>query len=213
MALDSTSGDPFDLAEHVVATSEPTTPQETLARLFGESQAGSTPVADQFAEHDITLDVEDFFLEEATRHELRFDDRVKFVPCVADALQAAILVDQEPATVRSVDPVSDTPVTFEVASDAIEVTPRDHVISIGAAETVVDDRDLVAFTVSALEGGEDTAPVPGSLRELGCQYINAFESVVTYREWAADVDAVTVAVPAEPLMPPIRRFLAAVATD
>lgn len=213
MAPDSTSDDSFDLAEHVVATSEPGTPRETLARLFGEGQAGPTPVADQFAEHDITLDVQDFFLTEETRHELQFADRVEYIPCVADALQAAVLVDHEPATVRSVDPVSDTPVTFEVGSEAIEVTPRDHVISIGAAETVVDDRDLVAFTVSALGSGEDTAPGPGALRELGCQYINAFESVATYREWAADVDAVTVAVPAEPLMPAIHRFLAAVAAD
>lgn len=207
MAFDSNSDKPFDLAEHVVATSESGDPEETVARLLGTDQHGSestlAALTDQFIENDHTFSAEDYFLDDETRHELHFGDRVEYVPCVGDALIAAALVDHESVTVRSFDPVTDEPVVFEITDESIAVTPDDHVVSIGMSTAIPDSE-----TMSSVIGSDFVLQRDYDDPLSHCQYINAFESVATYEQWAAEVDAVTVALPAGPLMAGARQFVA-----
>lgn len=199
--------DPLDLTDHVVATSEETDPAETVAFLFGTDQHGPDttrdPVTEQFLEKDVTIGVEDYLLDEETRHELRFDDRIEYVPCVGDALIAAALLDHEPVTVRSLDPVTGEPVVFEVTDEDVDVTPPEHVVSIGMSTAIPDSETMISVVGSDVTSGRDYDDPLSH-----CQYVNAFESVETYERWAEEVDAVTIALPAEPLMAGTRRFAA-----
>lgn len=210
MSHDPDDADRLDLADHAVASSEPGDPAETIAKLVGDDH-GLASLTERFVEAGVSVRIEDYFLEGETRHELRFGDRVEHVPCVADALQAAVLVDHDPATVRSVDPVTGRPVTFEVADDGLAVTPADALVSFGVARALVestpDSVDAIDLSAGML-AGDDCTGVDGDVRDLYCRYINAFERRETYREWATDVDAVTVALPAEPLVTWTRRFVA-----
>lgn len=173
----------------------------------------------------VTIEAGDYFLDDESRHEVRLGDAVEHVPCVADALQVAVLVDREPVTVRSLDPVTGAGVTFEVGTDSLDVDPATHVVSIGVARDLLvalpAETDLIGFTAAVLgnsdlattlerraavcEGPTDTAP--DGFRGLTCEYINAFESQETYEEWTTDVDAVTVALKAEAIMPGTRAFV------
>lgn len=205
MDPDSDNQDVLDLAEHVVATSEDEDPRETLVDLFGHGRVdrdqGEDYLTEQFLENDVSIGLEDYFLENESRHEIRYDNRVEHVPCVADALIAAVLVDSEYVVVESIDPVSSGPVTFRVTEDDLDVSPPDHVVSIGMSEELPGSLDMISAV-----GCDELRDVDYDDRLSHCRYINAFESVENYREWADSVDAVTVAVPAEPLMRGIRWF-------
>lgn len=209
MAPDSDTNERGGLAQLVVATSGPDDGRDPIAALVGGRPAG-----ERLAANGVTLGVEDLLADGNTRHELLLEDRVEYLPCVADALEAAVLVDQDPVTVRSVDPVTDQPVTFEITDDDVDVTPVGAVVSIGMAEAVPDSVDVTDLTIAAacgdeLPGGRDPEDFPS----LVCAYVNAFESVETYEEWADDVEAVSVAVPAEKMLPGIREFVDGPAFD
>jgi hypothetical protein len=109
--------------------------------------------------------------------------------CVVDALTAAELEAQTSVTVRSVDPVTRTPVRFTVGDEAMEVSPADAVVTFG-----------IASSVPALESSDDSifswmlqADTP-SVSAAFCQYINAFESADTYEQWNAETRGKTVLV-------------------
>lgn len=230
MTDDADTAERADWTEQIVATSEPESPIETVGRLF-DIEAGPEQLTEAFLDQGVTIEASDYFLDEDTRHEVHLEDAVEHVPCVADALQVAVLVDQEPVTVRSIDPVTETPVTFEVGADSLDVDPATHVVSIGVNEELVEalpeGTDVISFTATVL-GNRDLEPALESraaicegpmdadlaeVRALGCAYINAFESQATYQEWARDVDGVTVAVKAGAIMPGTRAFVASPVFD
>lgn len=213
-----------DWTDEIVATSEPEPPIETVARLF-DVEDGPEQLTAAFVDRGVTIEASDYFLDDESRHEVHVGDTVEHVPCVADALQVAVLVDQDPVTVRSLDPVTGTAVTFEVGADSIDVDPDTHVVSIGVAEALLEvlpeETDVVGFTASVLgnsdlgstlESGGTVCEGPtdadlDDFRSLGCKYINAFERPETYREWTTEVDGVTVALKAEAIMPGTREFV------
>lgn len=210
--------------EQIVATSESEPPEETAVRLFGPNP-GLERLETAFIDHAVSIEATDYFLMEETRHTIHFKDRVEHVPCVADALQVAVMLEHDPVTIRSTDPVSGTTVTFEVGTDSFDVRPETHVISLGFSRELVEalpaSENVVTFTAAVMGTGdletalEDSRAVCDPVgdvteydfRSLGCRYINAFESPETYREWAEAVDAVSVALPAGAILPGTRAFV------
>lgn len=215
MDSDSSADDGIDIADHVVATSEPETPGETVARLFGdhdpqESEAARETIAKLFDADDRLEAVDEASAsdegvcrgaattrpDEPTRHEIHVGDSVEYAHCLDGALITAELVGHEPATVRSFDPVSGEPVTFRIADDGRTVTPADAVASMGMAAAAVDSEDMIGFGVGMAVGERDAGAYVEDPLDVFCRNFNAFERVESYRQWADDADAVSVAVPA-----------------
>ena len=186
MGINSRADDRIDLpsefADHLAAVSNLETPPETMAEYWSR-------FAEQLAASDQTIEPEDLYTEDPTRHEVRVNDRIEYSPCILDALGAAVMEAQNPVTVRSVDPVTKTPVTFTVEDGAVDVTPEDAVITFGIASSIPEleasDESIFSWILQ-----EDTP----SVTDAFCQYINAFESADTYEQWAAETDGKTVSV-------------------
>ena len=171
---------PPDFADHLAAVSNLSTPPETIGDYWAK-------FAEQLAASDQTIEPEDLYTENPTRHEVRVDGQIRHSPCILDALGAAVMEDQNPVTVRSVDPVTKTPITFTVDDETVDVTPDEAVITFGIASTVpeLEDTDEIIFSWML----QTETP---SLTNAFCQYINAFESADSYEQWAADTDGKTV---------------------
>ena len=186
---------PPDFADHIAAVSNLKTPPETMGDYWAR-------FAEQLAASDQTIEPEDLYTEEPTRHEVRVNGRIRYSPCVLDALGAAVMETQNPVTVRSVDPVTRTPVTFTVDDGTVEVTPEDAVITFGIAESIPDleasDESIFSWILQ-----EDTPTVTDAF----CQYINAFESADAYEQWAAETDGKTVPFQPAAVGTLVRRFV------
>jgi hypothetical protein len=184
MRTDSKTDDRIDLptafAEHLGAVSNLEKTPETLAEYW-------STFADQAEASDHKIEAEDLHTENPTRHEVHVNDRIRYSPCVLDALVAAVMEAQNPVTVRSVDPVTSTPVTFTVGNDTVEVTPEDAVITFGIASTIPElessDTSIFNWIIQA-----DTE----SVSDAFCQFINAFESSETYEQWVTETEGKTV---------------------
>lgn len=209
MVSDGESPGGIDLAEYLVATSEDGTPEDTFAELFDIELDDETSLSDSFAaqflSNDVVIRANDYFLGDETRHELHFDDRMEYVPCVGDAFVAAALIDTSPVVLRSYDPVTGEPVRFEITDDDTEVIPSEHVVSIGMAKELFDAESMIS-AAAEMDAIDPQQYYDDPLAH--CQYINAFESVATYEEWTQQVSAVTVALPGEPLMEATRQAVA-----
>lgn len=187
---------PPDFAAHLAAVSNLETSPETMAEYW-------SMFAEQLAASDKTIEPEDLYTENPTRHEVHVNDHIHYSPCVLDALGAAVMEAQNPVTVRSVDPVTRTPVTFTVEDETVTVTPEDAVITFGIASTLpeLESTDESVFDWIFQEG------TPG-VTDAFCQYINAFESTDTYQQWAAETDGKTVLIQPESVGTLIRRYVA-----
>lgn len=212
--MESDTDDAFDLADHVVATSESEPPEETVTRLFGTPDpqtavAAQETVAQLFAATDGVPDsgTDDegavaccarYLLDPdgETRHEIHVGERVDYAQCVDGALIAAELADGDSATVRSLDPVSCQPVTFDVSGADVAVAPDGAVVSMGMADSVPASANMLSFGIGMVTGESDPEAHVDDPLDVFCTNFNAFESVETYEEWAAGADAVSVAVPA-----------------
>lgn len=187
---------PTDFATHLATVSNLETPPETLAEYWAT-------FAEQLVASDQTIEPEDLYTEDPTRHEVRVDNRIRFSPCILDALGAAVMEVQNPVTVRSIDPVTRTPITFTVEDERVTVTPEDAVITFGIASTIPElessDQSIFDWIFQ-----EETA----SVSDVFCQYINAFESADTYEQWAATTDGKTVSIQPEAVGTLIRRYVA-----
>lgn len=231
----SESEEPEETVERLFGEHDPlqaASAQEAVANLFGErdSEGSATEpeaMTEFFGQHRrqessggaiATGDSACSALDELrpdgeTRHELHYDDRIDYGHCVDGVLFAAELVDHEPVTVRSFDPVSDEPVTFEIADGGREVTPTGAVVSMGMAEDVPETEDMITFGVGMATGENDPESYVDHPLDLFCRNFNAFERRETYEQWAADSDAVSVAIPAEVFASLIRRFVSSPAFD
>lgn len=186
---------PADFADHLAEIGNLDTTPETLTEYWSQFAA-------QLEETDQTIEPADLYTEEPTRHEVHVNDRIHYSPCVLDALTAAVLEEQRSVTVRSVDPVTGTPVRFTVTADAMRVTPESAVITFG-----------IAPSVPALEESDETifswmlrAESP-SLASVFCQYINAFETEDTYERWAAETDGETIPIQPAAVETLIRQYI------
>lgn len=186
--------------------------QETMANLLDDDSGESE--GDSFEGDDIDCGtVDELRPDEETRHELRFDDRVEYAHCVDGALIAAELTDSERVVVRSFDPVSGKPVNFDTADGGREVTPPDAVVSMGMAEAAADSENMVDFGVGMATGEKDPGAYVEDPLDVFCRNCNAFENRESYRRWAADADAVSVAVPADVFAEMIRDLVSSSAFD
>ena len=119
----------------------------------------------------IMVSVEQMYQPETTRHAVDFGDQIEYVPCVLDAVIAALVVGTTPVEVRSAEPNSNESVRLSVTDAGVEVDPVTAVFSFGVAEGDVQNPDL-----SVLEGTD-------SVVMASCLYINAFRDVTGYRQW------------------------------
>lgn len=174
---------PSDFAKHAATVTGLDTPPATLEEWW-------TAVFEQFAETDQTIELTDLYSEEPTRHEVHVDNRIQYAYCALDALAAAVMEEQNPVTVRSLDPMTNTPVTFMVGDDAVQVSPEESLVCYGSnvnREEVEDVGSLAEWSVQ-----DDKTVVQAAV----CQYTNAFESETTYEQWAAETESVTAPLPA-----------------
>lgn len=183
---------PTDFAEHAAAATGLDAPPTTLEEWWSR-------VLDQYSAEDITIGLDDLYSEVPTRHEVHVNGCVRYTHCALDALEAAVIVEQDEVTVRSVDPVSGTPVTF-VVDDDVSVSPEGALICFGANL----DRDAIeaAGSLAAWSVQDDKSEIKSGV----CQYTNAFESEVTYEQWAAETESVTAPVPPANVVPLLRKL-------
>jgi len=186
---------PPDFANHLAAVSNLETPLETMGDYWAR-------FAEQLAASDHTIEPADLYTENPTRHEVRVNGQIWYSPCILDALGAAVMETQDPVPVRSVDPVTRTPIMFTVRNGAVDVTPEDAVITFGVAASIpeLEDSDETIFSWML------QAKTP-SLTNTFCQYINAFESEDTYEQWAAETDGKTIPFQPASVRTLIRRYV------
>ena len=184
---------PSDFAEHAATVSGLDTPPATLEEWWS---AG----AEQYSEEGITVGLADLYSDTPTRHEVHVNGRVRYTHCALDALEAAIIEDQSPVTVRSIDPVTGTPVTITVSDDSVEASPEGALICFGST---IDPEDIeAAGSLAAWSVQDDKSEVKASV----CQYTNAFESEATYEEWASQTESVTAPLPPKRIVPLLRKL-------
>lgn len=150
-----------------------------------------------------TIDAVDLYVDEPKRHEVQLEDGIRYSPCVIDALTAAILEAQSPVTVRSVDPVTHTPVELTVMEDSIRYRPDTALLTFGIAPSIPDleqsDDSIFTWMLQS-----DRRSVSAAF----CQYINAFEAAESYHQWEADTDGITIPAQPDAVEALIRRFVA-----
>ena len=184
---------PIDFAEHAAAATDLDTTPTTLEEWW-------SIVLDQYAADDLTIGLDDLYSEAPTRHEVHVNGYVRYTHCALDALEAAVIVEQDEVTVRSVDPVLGTPVTFRVDDDGVSVSPEGALICFGAnldPEAIEAAGSLATWSVQ-----DDKAEVKSGV----CQYTNAFESTETYEQWAAETGSVTAPLPPANLVSLLRKL-------
>lgn len=183
---------PTDFAERLAAMSGLADPPATLEEWL-------TALSEQFSESDQTVGPADMYSEAPTRHEVHVNDRVRYSYCVVDALAAAVMEDQDTVTVRSIDPVTDNPVTFVVSEDSLQVSPEAATLSFGGKL----DRPEIGADDSFVDWStqEDHSVVEATF----CEYTNAFETEENYEQWAADSDSSTIPLSPAKLVPLIQQ--------
>lgn len=173
---------PTDFATSAAEVSDLDEPPATLEEWW-------TVVFAQYEERDLAVTLDDLYSPDPTRHEVRVDDRVRYAYCVADALAASVLEGADEVTVRSIDPVTERPVTVSVVDSGVEVAPEGARISFGMDL----DHDDVAAAGSLAEWSlqDDTDAVTAGI----CRYTNAFETAATYERWTTATGCVSVSLP------------------
>lgn len=184
----------------------PTDFVEYATNLTGLEEAPTTleewwmAVLEQYEENDVAVGLSDLYSESPTRHEVHVDGRVRHTYCAMDALQAAVMEDQARVTVRSVDPVSATPVTFIVDDDGVNVSPEGALLCFGMNITPEDVEAVGSLAEWSVQ--DDKSEIQAGV----CQYTNAFESETTYERWAAETDSVHAPLPPENVVPLLQKL-------
>ena len=184
---------PTDFAEHAAAATGLDAPPTTLEEWW-------SIVLDQYSADDLMIGLDDLYSEAPTRHEVHVNGCIRYTHCALDALEAAVIVEQDEVTVRSVDPVSGTPVTFTVDDNGVSVSPEGALICFGA--NLDPDAIEAAGSLAAWSVQDDKTEIKSGV----CQYTNAFESEVTYEQWAAETESVTAPLPPANVVPLLRKL-------
>lgn len=125
---------------------------------------------------DRTLTPEDLCLVDSSNHQAQIGDTLYNYQCALDAFVVGYLID-EPVTIQSTPPTSDTTITVEFDDGEVRADPEGIVLSFGIAENV-----------EPTEG----ATTPEQMYGYICPYSHAFPSQMEYEEWARNTDAVTI---------------------
>lgn len=173
---------PTDFAEHVATLTDLETNPATLEEWWNEA-------GEQYSANDVTVGFDDLYSNTPTRHEVQVDGRVRYANCAMDALLAAQMENQSTVIVRSIDPVSATPVTIEISEEAVEVSPDGALICFGMDLNPADVEAVGSLAEWSVQDDKD------EIRDSVCQYTNAFESEDTYDQWAAATDCVSAPLP------------------
>lgn len=184
---------PADFAEHAADVTDLDAPPATLEEWW-------SAVVEQYAAEDITVGLRHLYSESPTRHEVHVNDRVRYTYCVLDALQVAVFVEQDPVSVRSIDPVGSSPVTITVSNDNVEVSPEGALISFGSSLSVEDVEAVGSLAAWSVQ--EDMTEIEASV----CQYTNAFESKATYEAWASATDSISAPLSPAAVVPLLRQI-------
>lgn len=129
---------------------------------------------------DLSVDLDLLCTTDGSAHAARFAGETQHYQCVLDAFIVPFLLDgSDPVEVSTSDPVTGEGIELVVSEHGLEVAPDGAVMSFGA------ERDA----------GRPPEDVESPALAYGrvCPYGKAFVSRETYREWAADVDAETMA--------------------
>ncbi len=90
--------------------------------------------------------------------------------------------------------------TFAVDDDGVTVSPEEVLVCFGA--NLDPDAIEAAGSLAAWSVQDDKTEIKSGV----CQYTNAFESEVTYEQWATETDSVTAPVPPANVMPLLRKL-------
>lgn len=113
-------------------------------------------------------------------HKATFNGQIQHYRCFQDPVMIPFLTDKVgTVTIETESPVNGDPIELTVTNTDITATPQDVVVSFGVAADVD-------------EPAEDV-PSPILAYSHFCPYGNVFTSREEYEEWAADVDAITMA--------------------
>lgn len=133
---------------------------------------------------DLDVDLDLLCTTEDSPHRATFDGRTEHYQCVLDAVMVPFLAaDVDAVDIETRSPIRDEPVELTVTESDLTATPADAVMSFGVAA----------------DATEPAADLPSPILAYGrfCPYGKAFPTREEYEEWAADVDALTMAVSME----------------
>lgn len=169
---------PTEFAEHAATVTDLDTPPATLEEWWAAT-------AEQYSANELAVGFDNLYSETPTRHEVQVNGRIRYAHCAMDALLAALMEEQATVTVRSVDPVSATPVTFTISDDGVEVSPEGALLCFGMDLDPTDVESVGSLAEWSVQDDKD------EIRDSVCQYTNAFESEDTYEQWASVTDCVS----------------------
>lgn len=113
-------------------------------------------------------------------HEARFDGETTYYRCVQDPIIVPFLTDDvDTVEIETRSPVSDSSIALTVTESGIDAEPGDAVFSFGVDASV--------------DGPPEDGVTPAFAYGVFCPYGHAFPSEREYEEWAAEVDAITMA--------------------
>lgn len=162
---------PADLAQ-VLAEVRPTNGQpSTMADVMDAAGEWLPP------ERSISLSA--MYQEDETRHAVHLANSIEHVPCILDALIVSLVTGDDLVRIESASPVDDAVIEYQLSETAVDVTPRQAVVSFGIAP---EDANGIQYG----DDFEDNARI-GS-----CSYINSFVDEGAYERWADGTDAAAV---------------------
>lgn len=131
---------------------------------------------------DLDVDLDALCTTEESPHRATYGGESQHYQCVLDPIIVPFLADGGRIDVETECPASGRPIEFTVTETSMTVDPATAVLSFGI------DAD-----VDAPDGIASPALVYGRI----CPSVNAFATREEYETWAADVDAVTMALSAD----------------
>lgn len=133
---------------------------------------------------DIDVGLEMLCTAEDSRHRATFDGTTQHYQCVLDAIIVPFLADDvATVAIETTSPVGETTMQLTVTEDRIEADPAGTVMSFGVAADI--------------DGPAEDVPSPMLAYGRFCPYGNAFPTEAEYEAWAAETDAITMAISME----------------
>lgn len=134
--------------------------------------------------NEIAFDLDMLCTTDDSAHRAMFNGETQHYQCTQDAFIVPFLADDvDTVELETESPRSGERISITVTESGIDVDPSEAVMSFGVATNV--------------DGPAGDGPSPAFAYGRICPYGNAFVSRAAYKQWAADVDAFTMAVSME----------------
>lgn len=192
-AADGRTELPADFADHVATLTDMDTSPTTLEEWWEVT-------SDQYSANDLTVGFADLYSKAPTRHEVHVDGRVRYANCAMDALLAALMEEQATVNVRSIDPVTATPVRIMVSNDSVEISPDGALICFGMDLDPADVEAVGSLAEWSVQDDKD------EIRDAVCQYTNAFENEDSYEQWVSVTDCISAPLPPAAIVRLLRKL-------